>query len=471
MATDGTALAHGIGGAQDLPISPELAIAGAVAALTISFTVLAVAWRTPRYDAATSGRPAPAWLDALVAHPAFRIGLRVLGMVLFAYVVMVAVFGVDRVTNPFFGIFYVWWWVGLVPFSLLLGPVWKAISPVRTINLAFARISGGDPDEGIFRYPERLGYWPAALGLFAFVWLELVYPYSTELGPVRLWCAVYVAIMLVGGALFGNTFYERADPFEVYSSMVAKMSVWGTRDGRLLVRSPLANLDTLVPRPGLVAVTAVLFGSTAFDSFHDSTTWLRFQQDHDLIHANGLVSADTAATIANNLALLVFCVGIGVIFAVATMATGVETSRTAADAGRPWYARPGHWIRVRASLPNQFAHSIVPIIVGYIVAHYLTYFVEVGQLTLILASDPFSNGSNYLGTADLQVNYWLSYHPTLLANTKVAAVVIGHVLGVIAAHDRAVKVLPARHQLTGQLPLLFAMVGFTAGGLYLLFAS
>ena len=47
----------------------------------------------------------------------------------------------------------------------------------------------------------------------------------------------------------------------------------------------------------------------------------------------------------------------------------------------------------------------------------------------------------------------------------------GHVLGVIAAHDRAMKVLPERHQLTGQLPLLFAMVAFTVGGLYLLFAA
>ena len=93
------------------------------------------------------------------------------------------------------------------------------------------------------------------------------------------------------------------------------------------------------------------------------------------------------------------------------------------------------------------------------------------RLTLINASDPFGDGSNYLGTADLEVNYWLSYHATLLANTKVLAVVVGHVLGVIAAHDRAIKVLPARHQLTGQLPLLVAMVGFTAGGLFLLFAS
>ncbi len=50
----------------------------------------------------------------------------------------------------------------------------------------------------------------------------------------------------------------------------SRMSVWGRRDGELVVRSPLANLATTPARPGLVAVVAVLFGSTAFDSFKDS---------------------------------------------------------------------------------------------------------------------------------------------------------------------------------------------------------
>ncbi|HEU4812571.1 MAG TPA: hypothetical protein VFT00_10570 [Nocardioides sp.] len=437
----GITLAHGIGGAKDLPISPELAIAGAVAALTVSFTVLAIAWRNPRYDEATSGRPSPN-LGALVTSTGFRVALRVFGVLVLAYAAVAAVLGKDLLTNPIFGMFYVWWWVGLVPLSLLFGPVWKAISPVRTINLAFAKLSGSDPDRGVYAYPERLGHWPAALGLFAFVWMELVYPYSTELGPVRLWCAAYLAIMLLGGALFGSTFYARADPFEVYSSLVARLSVWGWRGDRLVVRSPLANLDTVPARPGLVAVVAVLFGSTAFDSFRDSTVWVKFVQ-----------SADTSSFLLNNLALLAFCTVVGLLFALGCVLTGL-----------------GDDLRHR-ELPDRFAHSVVPIIVGYIVAHYLTYLVEFGQMTLILASDPLGNGSNLLGTGDWSVNYWLSYHPTLLANIKVLSVVLGHVVAVVAAHERAVQVLPKRHQLTGQLPLLFAMVAFTVGGLYLLFAA
>lgn len=432
---------HGIGGARDLPISPELAIAGAVAALTVSFTVLALAWRTPRYADGRSGRPVPG-VQRIVDATWFQVVLKIVGLVLFGYTIWVAVWGQDYLTNPLFGMFYVLLWVGIVPASLLFGPVWKAISPVRTLTDLLARASGSDPDTGLFAYPRALGYWPAAAGLFAFVWFELAYPGSTTLGPVRLWIAAYVGVMLIGGAVFGRTFFTRADPFEVYSTLVSKMSVWGRRDDTLVVRSPMANLATVTVAPGLLGVVAVLFGSTAFDSFKDSIAWLQFKQGNDLTSAWVDVGA-----------LLGFCLLVGVVFAVGSMATGVGPQQR------------------RLALPDLFAHSVVPIVVGYIVAHYLTYFFEIGQQTLIQMSDPMSDGSNLLGTGDWQVNYWLSYHPSIIATTKVLAVVTGHVLGVIAAHDRAIALLPARHQVTGQLSLLFAMVAFTVGGLYLLFAA
>ena len=199
---------------------------------------------------------------------------------------------------------------------------------------------------------------------------------------------------------------------------------------------------TIVSSSGSCPVSWWRFGSTAFDSFRDSAPWVRFVQ-----------SADASTYLLNNLALVAFCVAVGLLFLVGATATGVE---------------PG---TRRRGLPDTFAHSIVPIVAGYIVAHYLTYLVEVGQQTLIEASDPLSNGSNLLGTAGWSVNYAISYHPTALATTKVLAVVLGHVLGVIAAHDRALAVLPARHRITGQLSLLVAMVAFTIGGLYLLFAA
>jgi hypothetical protein len=438
--------AHGIGGAKDLPIPAAYAIAGAAAALAVSFLVLAVAWRSPRFDATRNGRRAPGWVSSLVDSTAVAVTMRLLGLVAFGYVAWAAVAGEDLLTNPTFGVVYVLIWVGIVPLSLLFGPFYRAISPVRTLHLVVTRLTGGRPGTGMLELPPGVGYWPAALGLLAFVWLELVYPYATYLGPVRVWFAGYLALMVVGAAVFGDEWFERADPFEVYSTLVGRLSVFGRLgedgDGALVVRTPLGNLDGVRAAPGLVAVVAVLFGSTAFDSFKDSTVWLQFTQSY----TGSVAWLDFAA-------LLGFCVVVAVSFGVATMATGV------------------HEGLVRRTLPARFAHSVVPIVVGYVGAHYLSYFVEVGQQTLVLLSDPLSQGQDLLGTGDLTVNYWLTEHPTFLAVTKVCLVVTGHVLGVVAAHDRAIALLPRRHQLTGQLPLLFVMVAYTITGLYLLFGA
>ena len=222
--------------------------------------------------------------------------------------------------------------------------------------------------------------------------------------------------------------------------------MWGRRRGQLVVRSPLANLATTPVRPGLVAVVAVLFGSTAFDSFKDSTRWVKFVQ------GDFVANHSWAPELVTNAGLLGFVLAVALVFTVGTMLTGVGPDQP------------------RRELPGQFAHSIVPIVVGYMFAHYLTYLLEVGEQTLIYMSDPFSNGSNWFGTANWTPSYFFSTHPTLLATVKVLAVVVGHVLGVIAAHDRAIHLLPRKHQLTGQLPLLLAMICFTVGGLYLLFA-
>ena len=238
--------------------------------------------------------------------------------------------------------------------------------------------------------------------------------------------------MLIGAAVFGDEWFERADPFEVYSSLVAKLSPVGPR--RAAGSSCAARWPTSPPcrpAPGLLAVVAVLFGSTAFDSYKDTIAWQRFVLD----------------------------VG--------------EPRRDAGEHDRPARLLPGggrHLHRRRdvdrggahraatpyaaAQLPTLLAHSVIPIIVGYITAHYLTYFVEQGQATLIQLSDPMVRGDNLLGTADWSVNYWLSFHPTLLAVLKVLAIVTGHIVGVVAAHDRAIRLLPARHHVTGQLGML-----------------
>jgi hypothetical protein len=149
--------AHGIGGAKDLPVPAQYAMAGAGAALAVSFIVLALAWRTPRFDAATHGRRLPRALDAVLESTAAAVLARVLGFAFFAYVVWAAVVGPDLLTNPTFGVVYVLLWVGLVPASLLFGPFYRTVSPLRTLQLVFSRLTGGRPEDGLVALPRWVG--------------------------------------------------------------------------------------------------------------------------------------------------------------------------------------------------------------------------------------------------------------------------------------------------------------------------
>ncbi|HET7668335.1 MAG TPA: hypothetical protein VFK56_20165 [Mycobacterium sp.] len=432
MSTDRSAaiLAHGLGGSTDLPIPLSYALIGAAWALTFTFAVVALAWRRPRFDPDKPGRPLPGWVTALVDAPLTRWVVAIAALLFAVWVAISGLSGPQDADNPLPGVFYVLLWVGLVALSLLVGPVWRVISPVRTAHRLMGQRSLG------VRYPERAGYWPAAAGLFAFVWLELASPDPGSLSAVKIWLLAYVVVTLAGALCCGPRWCARADPFEVYSVVASRLSpLRRNRDGRIAVGNPFDHLPSLPVRPGTVAVLAVLLGSTAFDSFSASPLWRGFVDSH--------TDSAAAATLLRTAGLLVFAAVVGGTFSLAARTTGgVDRLR-------------------RRELPGLMAHSLIPIVIGYIFAHYLTYLVERGQQTVF----------SLFGLHDAQVHYVLSMHPPVLATIKVACVVAGHIAAVIAAHDKALRLLPATHQLTGQLAMMLVMVGYTFTGLYLLFGG
>jgi hypothetical protein len=422
-------LAHGLGGSTDLPIPLSYALIGAAWALTFTFAVVALAWRRPRFDPDKPGRALPRWVTTLVDTPATRWAVAIAALMFTVWVAIAAVVGPQDARNPLPGVFYMLLWVGLVALSLAVGPVWRAISPVRTVHRLLGRWSLG------LRYPEAAGYWPAAAGLFAFVWLELASPDSGSLRAIKIWLLVYLVVTLAGAVCCGERWCARADPFEVYSVVASRLSpMRRNQDGRIAIGNPFDHLPSLPVRPGTVTVLAVLLGSTAFDSFSTMPQWLNFVYDHG--------ASDVTRTLIRTAGLLVFvAVVAGTFWLAARAAGGVDRQR-------------------RRQLPGLMAHSLIPIVIGYVFAHYLTYLIERGQQTIFL-----------LFGLDAQVSYVLSMHPPVLASIKVGCVVAGHIAGVIAAHDRALRLLPAGHQVTGQLAMMLVMVGYTFTGLYLLFGG
>ncbi len=409
----------------------------------MSFVVLAFSWRSSRLRGRAAGRALPGWVTTAVDSGLLRGTVRAAGLVVTAWTAWAALAGPDSPANPTLGVLYIYLWVGMVPLSLLVGNIWPLLSPLRTLHLGLTRLLGTSTGNGIRPYPRWLGYWPAAFGLLAFVWTELVYPEADLVSTVVSWYLLYAAVMLVGSAVFGAGWFERADPFEVWFGLVARLAVWGRRDGRVVVRNPLDNLDSTPLDRGLLAVVSVLLGSTAYDSFSASTWWI----------ARTAAPGGVDPTLLGTLVLVGFVVLVAGTFGAASM----------------WGSRltgPARW-----ALPGLLAHSLVPIGVGYVGAHYLTLLLESGQRYLVYLSDPLVTGRHdYLGTMDWETSFFLSVRPGLVAVLKVAFVLGGHLLAVVAAHDRAVRVLPAAAAVTGQLAMLVVMLGYTVGGLLLLFS-
>ena len=430
---------HGIASRHDLPLPFSYVVVGAAVALTLSFVVLLLAWRRPRF-AQVGGWPLPR-LTRLVDAPLTRALAQLAVLLVHAWAALALLFGQDLLTNPVFGFTYVWVWVGLIPVSLLLGQFWRATNPLRTVHRLLCALARTDPDEGLLRLPRRLGVWPAAVGLFGFAWLELVQPDRTTLAVLRLWALLWFVLLVLGAIVFGQRWIGAADPFEAYARSVAQLSPWRRVGDGLRLVNPLAGLTHWRPPPGAVGVVAALLGSTAFDSFANTSWWIATVQSSDVV---------TVVWASGGLAVLIVVV--------------LVTFSAAAA----WMARYGD--RPAADYPRLMAGSVVPIVIGYAVAHYLTLLVTEGQRTAILWSDPLGRGWDVFGSAGRGVDNGLFAHPTAIAVVQASAIVLGHVVGIVCAHEKAVTLLPERSALRGQLPMLVVMVGYTCAGLLLLFS-
>src|SRR5215212_7730363 len=165
-----TPLAHGVGSRTDLPIPLGLALYGAGAAILLSFAVLLLFWRTPQLGGPDSGRLLPRRVRRLLDGSDLRGGLQAVALAVAVLVTAVAVAGPDdpdRNLAPW--VLYVTFWVGLVPASLLLGPVWRVVNPLRLVHRGLRVVLPAPPGAG--RLPA-LGLWPSVLALLAFLWLE-----------------------------------------------------------------------------------------------------------------------------------------------------------------------------------------------------------------------------------------------------------------------------------------------------------
>jgi hypothetical protein len=453
--------AHALIARKDLPIPAWLFAWGASIVLIISFFALSAAWRKPRFEE-ERWRPLGARISTVLLSIPVQVLCGVVGVLFLGFSIYAGLKGTEAPDRNFALTFlYVTVWLGFPLFSVIFGDVFRPFNPwravARMIGGAFTLIAGQPPAH--LKYPERLGRWPAAITLLAVVWLEVVYGASggvaVGLSPHAAGMAalIYTLYTLVMMTLFGvETWCQRGEVFSVYFGMFSQLGYFGVRDGRLGRRLPLSASTHWATVPGSAAVVVASIASTSFDGAQEGAFKNAIIQTFEWLAETGL-SLTTSLRLANTIFMLLTFGGVGLVYLIGVR--GMSTVRGAPP---------------REKLRAGFAHTLIPIAFAYLVAHYFSLFVfqEQAQFTYLL-SDPLGTATtNLFGTASGGINFKI-----LSANAiwyvQVGALVIGHVVGLTLAHDRATAYWGDYKQAArSQYWMLAVMVAFTCFGLYLL---
>ncbi len=445
------ASAHGVSGLASLPVPAWLFAWAAAAVLVVSFILLSLLWSTPQLEGGRERRLCR-WPSAL------GVPVGIVGLALFALLVYAGYEGSQIYTDNIDPTFiYVIFWVGVPIASVLFGDWFRAFSPwlafargIRWLG-ARARLSWRAP----LAYPRWLGRWPAVAGLVAFGWLELVYHDKDVPSTLASLSLAYFALMVLGMAAFGvEAWSERADAFGGYFSLLARLSPLHVTDGALRLRRPLAGVTSLPDEAGTVALVLAIIGITTFDGASNGVAWTTLQPHVQSFFSGTLGFAGKPADeLADSIGLLISLAFVAAIYRLGVLGMRSVSSRFGA-----------------ARLSRSFAHTLVPIAVAYVLAHYFSLLIWQGQAIGYLASNPLGEGTDYFGTAGWHINYQV-LSINAIWYVQVLALVIGHVCGLALAHERAlVMYRSVTEAVRSQYWMLVVMVGFTSLGLWLLSA-
>jgi hypothetical protein len=451
------ASAHALVGRKDLPVPAWLFAWGASLVLIISFALLSVAWTTARLQK-EDWRPTPRWFSGAVLNPLTQVICGLVGVFLLFLVLYAGFRGIEDPTHNFSIIFVFYtFWLGMAVLSVLLGDVFRAFNPWRAIGRVVSggfRLVAGQSAPTPFRYPEWLGRWPAVLGVLLFVWLELIAGGGIAPTPHKVAVAtvIYTTITFVCMALFGvEEWIGRGEAFNAYFGMFSQLGPLERRDDRVGLRKFLTGVPQWALVPGAAALVLTSIAVTSFDGAQEGVLSGAITWTFDRCSDAGL-SLPNSFRVANTIWLLITLAAVSGLYWLGV--AGMHTVR-----GSPAVKQLG----------RSFAHSLIPIALAYLVAHYFSAFLyqEQAQFTYIL-SDPLGHGSDLFGTAGGGINYGIVSSNTVWY-VQVGALVVGHVVALTLAHDRALAVYDnVRNASRSQYFMLAVMVAFTCFGLFLL---
>ncbi|WP_070988985.1 hypothetical protein [Halofilum ochraceum] len=461
---------HALGGRYDLPLPLGLYLMGAGLAVAFSF-IGAIALLRPvgarvarRFDLLGA---APA--RGLLRPPLVWVG-PIAGIAGFLFIVTTALFGSAHASeNPAVTLVWVAFWVGGAYLSVVFGDAWwRALDPWRHGYRFWERWAAGRGWRHHLGWPAAgMGRWPAVVLLAGVFWLELVYPDSAQPPTLAVLILAYSAVTWTGMALFGpDRWSRRGDPFGALFREFGRLAPMRYRAGgaggepSLELRPPGAGLTPASPvHRSTTALILLVLAAVSFDGLLATPQWAATWRT-----LTGLEGVSTLLRAFERAGLSGYAV-ISTLAFVLTVGVFVGLYG-AACAGMARLLR-GESAFITGRMADLFAPSLLPIGVGYHLAHYVSYLLIQGQRLIAQASDPFASGADLLGTADYRVAIDV-ISPGTVWYLAVAAVVLGHVIAVYAAHRLALMHLGDRRAAAiSQLPLIALMIAYTVFSLWL----
>ena len=469
--------AHAIGGTFQLPVPLWLYLAGAGTAVAASFVVMTLTARTagtgPSYDTV----PVPHGLAGIT-----RLVLRLLGL-LWWYGAIAVGFLVGDISPLPAVLLWMGIWVGLPIVAVVAGNPWPSLSPFRTTFAGLdwlARRTGAERFDLGLRYPPSLARWPAVLLLACGIWAELILPGGEVAITVALLMAGYTMLTLAGMLLFGQTAWLRhAELFEVELG-------WFGRIGPIVRRSRSADLCAgceegcdpercldcpecsaaaedadRVPklRPWIVGLADVgragwsdvafivlALAGVTYDGMRETAIGnLLFDAIYPPV--SSIMGTTSPATF-----LLVETLQLATVFGVFLAAFVTIAAATHALSDAPTRGPLG-------AQAGRYAATLLPIAGGYLIAHYLTLVLQGIVWLPSLIADPLMSLAPQLDAIPVVAIWYLS----------VAAIVGGHIAGIVIAHRLTLRDAPGRATVAG-LPMVALMVGYTVLSLWIIAA-
>jgi hypothetical protein len=440
------AWAHGFGQRYDLPLPLSYYVTGACAAIVVTFLIVGLLVRDapraagyPRLDLSAHG------LGRLCALPGLGFTLKLIGLAIFIITVIAGFRGQeDPYRNIAPTMVWIIWWVGLAYVCAFVGNLWALINPWNTIYESIETLYCGLTNRPALSlaltYPEKLGAWPAFVLLFAFSWTELIYPSPAV--PLHIaWLAIgYSALTFLGMFAFGRDVWLLQG--EVFSLVFGTFARFAPTAVCALRPFGAGLLDTGGVSTSMTAFVLLLLSTVLFDGVLGTPEWSNVE---DVLAGLMPALGDAAYMLVRTGGLIVFWV---VFFGAYVAVTALMSAVT----GR---------ILPSLDIARTFAFTLVPIAIGYHLAHYLTYLLIQGQYIIPLASDPFGFGWNLFGTAGYRVDIAV-VGARFAWFAAVIAILLGHIAAVSLAHLKAMQTLGRRTAaLRSQVPLTALMVVYT----------